>query len=231
MRINKFIANNSQYSRRKADELIEQGLVKINGKTITKLGLEIDPEKDKIEIDEIQIKEQYEKIYLLLNKPADYITSRNDELGRQTVMDLLPKIPNLKPAGRLDKNTEGLLIISNDGEFINRVTHPKFNCPKEYLATIEGILSDESKKKLEEGIKIDNGTTSPSKVKILETKPNETTLTIEIHEGKNRQIRKMFGAIDHPVKYLQRIRIADIKIQTLKIGKYRNLTKQEINAF
>lgn len=230
MRLNKFIATNSEYSRRKADELISLGKVYVNDKKITKLGETIDPENDKIKINGKTIESENERIYLALNKPKGYITTRDDEQKRKTVMELLPKIKNLKPAGRLDKDTEGLLLFSNDGEFINKITHPKYECEKEYFVIIEGELSEKNQEKLEKGVRIDNRKTHPSKITIIKKLKTETSLKIKIHEGRNRQVRKMFATINQNVKYLQRIRIGKISLGSLKKGKYRPLSKLEINV-
>lgn len=230
MRINKFIANNSQVSRRKADELILEGKVFVNGKKITTPGIEIDPESDNIKIEDKSIQKTDEKIYIALNKPAGYVSTRSDEQNRKTVMELIPPDKNLKPVGRLDMDTEGLLLLSNDGEFINKLTHPKFECEKEYYTIIKGFLTNEEKKDLENGIEIDKKKTSPSKIKILKQDEKQTVLTIVIHEGRNRQIRKMFAKVQHVVKYLKRVRIHQIKLGSLGKGEFRPLTKNEINV-
>lgn len=229
MRLNKFISSNTSYSRRKADELIHAGKIFINNKP-AKIGTQIDPKKDKITIDGKTITLQTKKIYLALNKPADFITTRNDDLNRKTVMSLVPKIENLKPVGRLDKNTEGLILFSNDGEFINKHTHPRFECEKEYFVKIKGMLSDKEKSALEKGIMLERKRTSPAKIKIIKRSKVQTTLTITIHEGRNKQIRKIFAQLKHDVKYLQRIRIGKISLGSLKKGEYRELTLNETNA-
>lgn len=230
MRINKFIAQHTQNSRRKADELISDHMVFVNGKLVQELGMIIDPENDKVEIGGKAIVIKKEKIYLVLNKPKNYICTRDDEMGRQTIMELLPKGQNLKPVGRLDKDSEGLLLVSNDGEFINRFTHPKFECEKEYFITIKGQLSEEDKVKIEQGIKVDGRKTAPAKIQIIKTAEGRTNLRITIHEGRNRQIRKMFAQIDMPVKYLQRVRIGKVRMKSLKLGSYRVLTNQETDV-
>ncbi len=230
MRINKFISANSEFSRRKADELISKGLVKINGEIVKKLGTQINPSKDLIEVNNISIKPRDENIYIALNKPEGYITTRSDDKNRPTVMELIPKNKNLKPAGRLDKETEGLLILSNDGTFINKLTHPSFECEKEYFAKINGQLQKAEKEKLEGGILIGKKNTSPSKINILKQSTKETSLRITIHEGRKRQIRKMFAKVNHPVKYLKRIRISKIQLGLLKKGKFRYLTKAELDV-
>jgi 23S rRNA pseudouridine2605 synthase len=229
MRINKFIALNSEFSRRKADELIKKGKVFLNGHILKELGKDIDPEKDKITIEHPAMEEyqiinkKYQHIYIVLNKPIGFITTRKDEHGRKTVMDLVPKNQNLKPVGRLDSDTEGLLILTNDGEYINKHTHPKFECEKEYFCKINGLLTDDEKQKLQNGIIIHNKKTSKAKIVIVSRIKTETTLKITIHEGRNRQIRKMFAFINLPVKYLQRIRIGEVSLGKLPIGRYRLL--------
>lgn len=230
MRINKFISSNSGISRRKADELILEGKVFINGKKITKPGKIITPGEDKIEINGKKVETTSEKIYLALNKPAGFITTRKDEKNRKTVMDLVPKNKNLKPVGRLDKESEGLLLLSNDGEFINRLTHPKFECEKEYYVALSTPLEDKDKRRIEKGIKLEGKKTYPSKIKIIKTNEKGTTLTITIHEGRNRQIRKMFASIGYNVEYLRRIRIGEIKIGNLQKSRYRRLKLTEINV-
>ncbi|MFH1218465.1 MAG: pseudouridine synthase [Candidatus Peregrinibacteria bacterium] len=231
MRINKFIASHTKYSRRKADELILSGKVSINNKITTSLGIQIDPDKDKVKIDSIPIQTSTKQVYIALNKPAGYATTRSDKFNKETVMDLVPSIPTLKPAGRLDKDTEGLIILSTDGEFINRLTHPKFECEKEYYAEIQGWLTPDKEQKLQQGIFIDNKKTSPAKIKILSFSPQKTALKISIREGRNRQIRKMFASLDHPVKYLKRLRVGKIELGSLKRGAFRHLTKKELHDF
>lgn len=230
MRINKYIAENTNLSRRKADEYIKTGKVFLNGKIIKELGIQIDPEKDIIKINEKKISKSNNKIYLALNKPRGYITTRHDEFGRKTVMSLVPEISNLKPIGRLDYETEGLLLFSNDGDFINHCTHPKFLQKKVYFGEIEGALTNSEKKLLEDGIILEGRKTSKAEINIIGTRQKQTTLKITIHEGRNRQIRKMFALISHPVKYLKRMEIGKVRLGDLKTGVCRNLTKEEINA-
>lgn len=233
MRINKFIAQNTEFSRRKADELVQSGQVFLNGKKVEQLGTLINPEKDKIEIKNYKFEtKNSEKIYLALNKPSGYITTRKDEKSRQTIMDLIPENLNLKPAGRLDKDTEGLLLLSNDGDFINKLTHPKFETEKEYHVEITSFLTDQDILKLKQGIKIDNKITHPAKIKLINRSKKHCIVRITIHEGRNRQIRKMFDSLGHPVKYLQRVRIDKILLGSLPKGKFRHLSKSEIkNAY
>lgn len=229
MRLNKFLATNTSYSRRKADELIESGAVKVNNHTAA-LGTEIDPEKDSITINGKKVTSGNQKIYIALNKPSGYVTTRNDEFNRKTVMDLIPNDQNLKPVGRLDLNTEGLLLLSNDGDFINRLLHPSFECEKEYQAKITGHFTKKDQSNIEKGVLVDGRITAPSKITILKQNDKETILRIVIHEGRNRQIRKMFAQIHCHVKYLQRIRIGEIKLGDLELGQFRPLTLEEINV-
>lgn len=230
IRLNKFITQNSEFSRRKADQLISQGEVFVNNQKVTQLGTKIDFRKDKVRVLGKQLIPRKEaKIYLALNKPKGYVTTRSDDLNRKTVMDLVPKIDTLKPAGRLDKDSEGLLLLSNDGEFINKFTHPKYECTKEYYIIIKGTLEPEQITRIEHGVRIEGRKTAKSKIKIVKEEKGQTILTIEVHEGRNRQIRKMFAYINKPVKYLQRIKINNILLGTLKKGAFRKLTKTEIN--
>ncbi len=231
MRLNKFISTHTEYSRRKADELIDSGIVLINGKTVAQLGTQIDPIIDRITIKNVPVTPSDSFTYIALNKPKGYITTRSDELNRKTVLELIPKDKTLKPAGRLDKDTEGLLILSNDGDFINTLTHPKNECGKHYNIRLSGELTTEQKEKLERGVRIDGRRTYPSEITITKISPTGTLLKMVIHEGRNRQIRKMFASINHTVKYLQRTRIGKIKLGTLALGKYRRLNPKEINAY
>ncbi len=227
VRLNKFIAENSRFSRRKADELIEQGKVRVNNFP-AKMGSSVDPEQDSIFVNGKEIKAITEKVYFALNKPKGYITTRSDEQNRKTVMELLPKIKNLKPAGRLDKDTEGLLLLSNDGDFIYRLTHPSFECEKTYYTRVRGELKKDKKGRLEKGIIIDGRKTHPAQINIISQNEKETSLTIKIHEGRNRQIRKMFDKIGHPVKYLRRTQIGKVTLGDLKVGEYKKLTNPTI---
>lgn len=230
-RLNKFIAENSEYSRRKADDLIANGKVKINGKLCKEMGTKVNPESDSVEINNQKIaRKKIEHIYIALNKPAGHITTRNDEFNRPTVMKFVPKNKNLKAVGRLDKDTEGLLLFSNDGEFINRLTHPRYECEKEYFAILKGKLTLNIKEKLEKGILLEGKKTAPAKIEILKLEEAKTELKITIHEGRKRQIRKMFDYAKTPVKYLRRIRIGNIHLGSLALGEFRALTKEEINA-
>lgn len=228
IRLNKYLAERSGISRRKADELIASNKVSVNGKKISTLGLKINAKTDIVTVENINLEKKFVPTYFALNKPKNYICTKSDEYGRKTIMDLVPDIPNLKPAGRLDKESEGLIIISNDGDFINKQTHPRYEKEKEYYVEILGKITKEDIKKLENGIQLENKKTSPAQVKILKTDDSKTYLTIQIHEGINRQIRKMFANIGFTIQYLKRIRIGKIKLNGLKTGYYRKLNNNEI---
>ena len=198
IRLQKFIANCGFCSRRKAEELILQGKVKVNNQIVQELGGKINPEKDKIEIDGKVLKSPQKYVYILLNKPIGYVTTAKDQFNRPTVLDLVKDIKEkVLPVGRLDMYTSGALILTNDGDFIYHVTHPKYEIEKTYQATVSGIVTKEDVEALEAGVKIDNYVSSKAKVKILkiDEKNNTSRLQITIHEGKNREVRKMCNAI------------------------------------
>lgn len=198
IRLQKFIANCGFCSRRKAEELILQGKVKVNNQIVQELGGKIDPKKDKMEIDGKVLKSPQKYVYILLNKPIGYVTTAKDQFNRPTVLDLVKDIKEkVLPVGRLDMYTSGALILTNDGDFIYHVTHPKYEIEKTYQATVSGIVTKEDVEALEAGVKIDNYISSKAKVKILkiDEKNNTSRLQITIHEGKNREVRKMCNAI------------------------------------
>ncbi len=228
MRINKYIAQSGIASRRKADELVKDGKVKINGKIVREVGVDVG-ENDIIEVCGRKIVEKEEKVYYILNKPLDYITAVSDDQGRPTVVELMPDVQErIFPVGRLDYNTSGLLIMTNDGEFSYIVAHPKHKIYKTYLVKIQKRLSPEKISKLRGGIDIGGFVTSPAKVEILKEVQSSTIVEISIYEGRNRQIRKMFKAVGNPVQELKRIAIGDIKLGRLKEGHYRKMRKDEI---
>lgn len=234
-RLQKYLANSGVCSRRKAEELILAGKVKVNGKVIKELGTKINPEKDKIEYNGKVIKENKRKVYILLNKPVGYVTTMNEQFGRDSILDLLKGVEDrVVPAGRLDMYTSGALILSNDGDFINKVTHPKHEVEKTYNVTLHGIVTSEDVERLREGVIIDNNgqefKTGKAIVKILKTDEvkNQSRLQITIHEGKNREVRKMIGAIDKKVIALHRARIGNLDVKNLKLGTWRNLTLKEV---
>lgn len=229
-RLQKYLANAGVASRRKCEELILEGKVEVNGVVVTELGTKVS-EKDVVKYNGKVVKPVEEKVYILLNKPIGYVTTAKDQFQRDTVLDLVKTDKRVVPVGRLDMYTSGALILTNDGEFVNMLTHPKNEVNKTYNVTVKGAISQEELKKLQNGVEIDNSyITKPAKVKILkiDEEKNISRIQITIHEGKNRQVRKMCEAINKKVLALHRSSIANIEVKDLKIGKWRYLTKKEI---
>lgn len=227
-RLQKVIAASGITSRRKAEELIKNGKVKVNGKVITELGTKVN-NSDEIEIDNKTI-EKEAKEYYLLNKPRGVITSTSDEKGRKTVCDLISTTARIYPVGRLDYDTTGALILTNDGEFANILTQPKNKIDKVYIAKLKGIIKGEQINKLKSGIKLDNALVKASRVKLKKVNPEKNTSLVEItiHEGKNHQVKRMFETVGFPVEKLTRERIAIFDLSNLKSGEYRKLTPKEV---
>lgn len=231
MRINKYIASCGVASRRKAEELIISGRVTINGELITELSTTVDETKDIVEVDGVPINQEEKKVYILLNKPEGYITTVKDQFDRPSVLDILKEVDErVYPVGRLDYETSGLLILTNDGDLTYKLTHPKHEVEKTYLAMVNGIISPEEKRRFENGLQIEDYTTAKAKLKIVKAdeEKNYSVCKITIHEGRNRQVRKMCKAIGHPVRNLRRIQMGRINIRGLEVGEYRNLTEDEV---
>ena len=227
MRINKYLAESGVASRRASDTLIEEKRVLINGKTAT-LGSEVE-DGDTVTVDGSIVRPVKKYSYYMLNKPKGYVTTVKDDKGRKTVMDLLPKKGDrLYPVGRLDYDTEGLLIITNDGELAQRLTHPVNEVPKTYVAKIEGVLTENMLARLRGGVEVDGVRTKKSAVRIVDETKTETKVSVTITEGRNRQVRKMFEAVGKEVIFLKRVKIGDLARRGLNRGEYRPLTKEEI---
>ena len=231
IRLQKYIAECGITSRRKAEELIINGKIKVNGKVVTELGTKINPSNDIVEYDNKMIKQEHKNVYILLNKPIGYVTTVKDQFGRPSVLDLVKVKERIVPVGRLDLYTSGALILSNDCDIVYKITHPKHEIDKTYNATVKGIVTDDEIETLRKGVKIDHYITKPAKVKILkiDEEKNISRLEITIHEGKNRQVRKMCEAIGRKVIALHRSKIGNIGVKDLELGKWRYLTDQEIN--
>lgn len=229
-RLQKYLASCGVASRRKAEELIIQGKVQVNGKVVTELGIKVNPQKDKVVYQGKEVNKTNKHVYILLNKPIDYVTTAKDQFNRPSVLDLVKVKQRIVPVGRLDMYTSGALILTDDGDFVYKVTHPKHEIEKTYTVTIKGIVKEENVDKLRKGVEIDNYITKPAKVKILKTdvEKNQSRLEITIHEGKNRQVRKMCEAIGHRVLALHRSKIAGIGVKDIKIGTWRYLTPKEV---
>lgn len=231
IRLQKYLADCGVASRRKSEELIKQGQVKVNGKIITELGTKVIPNKDIVEYNGKKIELKKEYVYILLNKPIGYVTTVKDQFNRDSVLDLVKTNKRLVPVGRLDMYTSGALILTNDGDFVYKVTHPKHEIEKTYTVTIIGIVKKEEVEKLKKGVEIEDYITKPAKVKILkiDEEKNQSRLEITIHEGKNRQVRKMCEAIGHKVLALHRSKIAGIDVKDVPLGKWRYLNSKEVN--
>ncbi|MBZ2173780.1 rRNA pseudouridine synthase [Schnuerera sp. xch1] len=229
MRLQKYIAHSGVTSRRKAEEMILQSRVKVNGFIVKKLGTKVDPEKDLIEVDNKRIELASKKLYIMLNKPEGYVTTLKDEHNKKVVLDLIDNIKErIFPIGRLDKDTTGLLIMTNDGDLTYKLTHPSHEVWKKYLALVDGIPNHKEIQKLKKGVKIDGRLTSKAKVKMIKIYNDSSVLEISIHEGRNRQVRKMCKCIGHPIRKLKRISIGELKLNDLEIGEWRHLTEKEI---
>ena len=228
-RLQKVIANSGVASRRKAEELISNGRVKVDGKVVKEMGLKVS-KNNIIEVDNVKISAE-EKVYFLLNKPRGVITTSKDEHNRKTVVDLINCDKRIYPVGRLDYDTTGLIILTNDGEFANNIIHPKNKIDKTYVAKINGILSITDVMKLKKGVVIDGVKTAPAKVKLkrADKKNNISFVEITIHEGKNHQIKKMIESVGFEVLKLKREKIAFLTLDGLKSGDYRTLNPKEVN--
>ena len=229
-RLQKYLANCGVASRRKCEEYILEGKVKVNGEIVTGLGTKINAEKDKVEFDGKTVKETNRNVYILLNKPIGYVSTADDQFGRDTVLDLVKVKERIVPVGRLDMYTSGALILTNDGDFVYKVTHPKHEIEKTYTVTVKGIVQKNEVEQLRQGVQIEDYTTKPAKVKILKTDEDKdiSRLEITIHEGKNRQVRKMCEAIGRKVLALHRSKIGNIGVKDIELGKWRYLNEKEI---
>ena len=231
-RLQKYLAECGIASRRKCEEYILQGKVQVNGKTITELGVKVNTEKDKITFEGKNVKQEERKVYILLNKPIGYVTTSDEQFGRDKVLDLVKVRERVVPVGRLDMYTSGALILTNDGDFVYKVTHPKHEITKTYTVTVKGIIKNEEVEQLRKGVKIDDYTTRPAKVKILKTDEEKdiSRLEITIHEGKNRQVRRMCESVGRRVIALHRSKIGNIGVKDIELGKWRYLKDFEVNT-
>ncbi|MEG0830317.1 MAG: pseudouridine synthase [Anaerovoracaceae bacterium] len=228
MRLNKYIAQSGIASRRKADQLTINGNVKINGTIMKEPGYDV-KEEDQVEVNGKTLTCAEKKVYIMLNKPLGYITTVEDDRSRQTVAQLVADVDaRLFPVGRLDYNTSGLLLMTNDGDLAYHLTHPKHQVDKTYRARVAGVLSRSRIAWLEKGVDIGGFTTSKSKVNVIKQGDRSAIVEITIHEGKNRQVRKMFGAVGNKVQELHRVSIGDLYLGRLADGHYRKLTREEI---
>lgn len=232
-RLQKFLANQGVCSRRKAEEAILAGKVKVNGKVVNQLGTKINPEKDEIEFENKKINNNTKKVYILLNKPIGYVTTVKDQFKRPTVMELIKDVKeHIVPVGRLDMYTSGALILSNDGDFIFEITHPKHEITKTYQVTLKGIITEGEIENLQNGVDIGEYITRPAKVRIMKIDKEKQISRIEIviHEGKNRQVRRMCEGVGKKVLALHRSKIGLLSVKDLKLGEWRYLKLSEISS-
>ena len=229
MRLQKYMALCGVASRRKSEEMILDGKVKVNNRIVKELGTIVDPEKDIIKVKDKRIRLEKRKVYIMLNKPVGFVTTLKDEKNRRIVTDLIEGIKErIYPVGRLDADTTGLLLLTNDGDLAYKLTHPSNEIIKRYIAIVEGIPNKWELEKFSKGLTIDGKITAEAFIRIAKRYENESALEIGIHEGRNRQVKKMCEAINHPVKKLKRIAIGDIELGSLELGMWRYLTEQEI---
>ena len=234
IRLQKYLASCGVASRRKCEELILEGKIEVNGIKVTELGTKITPNTDIVKYNGKIVKPDEETVYILLNKPIGYVTTAKEQFGRDMVLDLVKINKRIVPVGRLDMYTSGALILTNDGEFVNKLTHPSQKIDKTYNVTLKGIVTKNDIEKLQKGVEIDDGyITKPAKAKILkiDEEKNISRVQITIHEGKNRQIRKMCESIGKKVLALHRCKIGTLDVKDLKLGQWRYLTQKEIEKF
>ena len=225
----KYIAESGITSRRKAEELIRDGRVKVGGETVCEMGVKINPDTDEVEVDGHIIRKEIKKFYIMLNKPAGYITTTSDDFNRPTVMELTEDVhARIYPVGRLDYDTQGLLLLSNDGDFANAIMHPKGNLKKTYIANVKGLITISAIKRLRSGVDIGDYVTKPAEVELISGTERESSVKIIIGEGKKRQVRRMLDAVGFPVLRLKRVEIGGVTLGNLPEGKWRHLKPSEI---
>ena len=229
LRLNKFLSNSGVASRRKCDEIIASGKVTVNGKVVTEIGSQKKEKKDKVMVEGKAVCLPSSFVYIKLNKPKGYACTASDEKGRKTIYDLVDCEERLFSIGRLDYNTEGLIILTNDGDFANKVSHPRYDVEKEYRVTIEGKIKESELAVLRKGVVVDGQKMPPAKVKLLSQDENISKISVVINEGQNRQVRRMFEAIGREIKLLKRVRIGSVRLGGLSRGQWRDLTEDELN--
>ena len=230
-RLQKIISRAGIASRRAAEKMIQEGRVSLNGKIVTEAGMKADAERDEILVDGKAVQRAEEHVYFLLNKPKGYLSTAKDERGRKTVLDLLPEVEQrIYPVGRLDNNTEGLLLLTNDGELMNGLLHPSKEIYKTYLARVSGEVTEEKLQALRKGVQLEDGLTAPARARVLEQelRGGLTRVEVIIHEGRNRQVRRMFAAIGCDVKALKRTEFAGLNLSGVHRGEHRSLTMEEL---
>jgi pseudouridine synthase len=229
IRLNKYLADAGVASRREADRMISEGRVCVNGETVDVLGVQVDGEKDKIEVDGKAVKRPQKKVYLMLNKPPGYLVTARDPFRRPTIMELLPRLKNrVFPVGRLDFDSEGLVLFTNDGELAHRLMHPSYQVIKEYRVRIDSKPDRSTLATLEKGISLDGKKTAPAKFRVLATTLKGTLVLARLHEGRKRELRRMFEYMGFRVMALKRIKLGSLHLGHLKKGEWRYLTREEV---
>lgn len=227
-RLQKYMSSCGVASRRKCEEIILEGKVKVNGVIVKELGIKVDPLSDKVEYNGNIITKEENKVYIMLNKPEGYISSVKDEKGRDTILDIVKVKERVYPIGRLDYDSSGLLLLTNDGEIYNKIIHPREELIKKYIAVVKGEVTNKDISAFKRGIDIGGYVTAPAELKVISYDKDISTIEVGIHEGKNRQIRKMCAAINHEVLSLKRISIGELRLGYLKRGEWRKLNSEEI---
>jgi 23S rRNA pseudouridine2605 synthase len=231
MRLNRFLAQAGVASRRRADQLITAGRVAVNGEAVTKLGTGVDPERDTVTVDDHPLKLPSSFTYVMLNKPPGCVVTMADPQGRRTAVQLVSGVGvRVVPVGRLDADTEGLLLLTDDGDLAHRVAHPSFELDKVYEVEARGILTEGERRRLETGVELDGRPTTPAAVRLVSTKDNATVAEITLHEGRKRQVRRMFDEVGHRVTRLRRVRLGPLGLGDLPAGRWRRLTDEELSA-
>ena len=229
MRLQKYLASCGVASRRAAEKMITEGRISVNGTVVTELGTQVDENADTVQVDGVTVRPEAEKHYIAYNKPVGEVTTASDPEGRDTVMDRFRDYPvRLFPVGRLDYDSEGLLLLTNDGDLMNRLLHPSFEIKKSYLTRVSNFVTDEEIRSLRKGVMIDGRLTSPAEVRMIRHDAFSTELLVTIHEGRNRQVRKMIEAVGHQVVRLKRVRFGPVELGDLPSGMWRKLTEAEI---
>ena len=230
MRINRYLAQAGVASRRASEELVTAGKVKINGRVIRDLATNV-ADSDRVEVSGRPVKAALEYVYLVANKPEGMVTTMRDPEGRRTVTDMIPRgMPRVVPVGRLDYTTSGVLLLTNDGELAHKLTHPRFGVTKTYRASLRGHISPEALARLQRGVGLEDGTTASTRVRVVSTSRQHSVVDITLHEGRNRQVRRMFEAVGYPIDSLVRLRFGPISLADLGIGQTRELTERELSA-
>jgi 23S rRNA pseudouridine2605 synthase len=228
-RLQKVLARAGVASRRKAEELIQQGRVTVNGRVVTRLGTKVDPARDEIRVDGQRVQPAASRVYIMLNKPRGVLSTMEDDRGRRSLGDLVPVPVRLYPVGRLDVTSEGLILLTDDGELANLLTHPRYEHSKEYLVLINGLPSDKALEAWRRGVVLDGEPTAPARVEVLKRQAGSAVLRIVMHEGRKRQIRRIASLLGHPVQELTRVRLGPLQLGPLEPGQWRYLTSREIN--